>query len=188
MKFRLNRIQNEAISKTSTNTTSKDEYASIIQSGISEDFSDASLCLKQIWLRHTSIYPDDLSNEETNAIYSSGKECLFLLKRVVSGLSGHRTLKKGGICPGYFDSVNFADFLKKRREAPLTISKIMIKFLRDLNLAFSRNTNKESRIDLKDASRIFLSAAVRIENLLLRLKEEDQEVSDLGQDIAGMVI
>lgn len=183
LKLQLGRIQ-EFISSWPSNN--KGTYDDILQSRLSESFTDAGLCLKELWMYDYCIHREDNSNDDKARISLGGRECLRLLRRIVSGFFGCRHALNGSF-RGYYDPKDLAKHLNQSETAFLHISGIVKRFLKGLNSTISVQANTECRMNLWEASRTFLSAAVRVERLLAKLKDST-ELKNVEQGVATMKI
>lgn len=185
LELQLGRIQEFISSRPSKNTANKGTYDDILRNRLSESFTDAGLCLKELWI-YDCIHWEDNSNDDKARISSGGRKCLRLLRRIVSGFLGYRSARNGGFL-GYYDPKVLTKHLDQSETAFLHISGIVRRFLKGLNSTISVRANNECRMDLWEASRKFLSAAVMVERLLAKLKEST-ESKNVEQGIATMKI
>jgi hypothetical protein len=156
-------------SRPSHNAADKSAYDAILRSRVSERFTEAGLCLKQLWLYDKSFHPDDVPADDRRRISSGGRKCLRLLRKIVSRFLGDQSAPTGGSL-GYYNPRDLANHLRKCDTAFPHASEIVRRFLKGLNSTVSVQANNECKIDLGEASRICLSAAVRVERLLFNLK------------------
>lgn len=138
----------------------------------------------------TTVHPDDIEPE--NSAKSGGRKCLQLLRSIVYKFCDRQCTRKGDSF-GYFEPNNLADSLKNcdmaSQYGSIQISAIIRKFLESLNSVFQRSKvrNKaEFRMDLRQTSKHFLSAAVRIERLLMRLAKAYRGISELESLTRGV--
>jgi hypothetical protein len=81
--IQLVRIQKFIISETSFNGVTRNDYDSTLDSRITENFDDASLCLRQVCLHNSRAHPEDIEPNEKAIISSCGKSCLQLLRNMI---------------------------------------------------------------------------------------------------------
>lgn len=190
LQLQLRRIQDFFNFRLSTNAASQGTYDDILRSRLSENFADAGLCLRNLWIHDYRIHPEDISDDDRARICSGGRKCLRLLRRIVSNSFGYRPTQAGGLL-GYYDPNDLTKHLSQSETTLLHISGIAKRFLKGLNSTISVQANDECKIDLLEASKIFLSAAVRVEGLLAELKDSTGSAPDINgveQGVATMKI
>jgi hypothetical protein len=170
LNVQLDRIRKFVTSVISDDGVARSDYDSILDSGVTEHLNDASLCLRQL-LR---VRPEDIDPKDRAIISSGGKSCLQLLLKVIYKFSDRKTMRKSNYL-GYFKPIDIANCL---RNCNMTgsdgVSEIITIFLQRLNVAFEvakSQNDTEYEVDLEQLSQIFLSTAVRVENLCISVSE-----------------
>lgn len=169
----------------------RSDYGSILDSGVTEHFNDASLCLRLLHNLH--VRPEDIDPEDVSIISSGGKSCLQLLRQVIYKFSDRKTMRKSNYV-GYFKPIDIANSLRNcNMTGSDRISAIITVFLQRLNVAFEvkkSENDTEYEVDLEQLSQLFLSTAVLIEKLLSYLAEtrSNSGLGSLEEGIANLQV
>jgi hypothetical protein len=162
-----------------------------MDSGITENFNDASLCLRQLLLHNLLVHPEYINPEDRVIISSGGKSCLQLLQKVIYKFSDRKSLRKSNYL-GYFKPIDIANTLRNCNMTGIDgVSAIITVSLQRLNVAFevakSRN-NTEYIVELEQLPQQFLSTAVSTEKLLSYLADarSNSELESLEEGLANL--
>jgi hypothetical protein len=192
LEVQIKQTQEFIISWTPNNGGAEGHYTSILRSQVSEHFNDASLCLQLLWCRDVGTHPDDVSPDDGARIAAGGRNCLQLLRTVISGLHIRQYLRRSS-SSGYYEPSDLVKSLEKcnmtGRFGSPEVSATVRNFLQGLNLAFQRTKVQrgvELRVELWQVSKHFLAAAVGFEKMLSHLLKGSQVNSDLESSEKGV--
>ena len=189
LQAQLHRIEYFITSQASSTTAKKSTYDDILRSRLPESFTDAGLCLKELWLYDYCTFLEDILKEEKARVSLGGRKCLRLLRKVAN-FSRYQPVRNAG-CLGYYDPEDLKKHLNRTEILPPHIWRIVKRLLIGLNSTASVGANNEWRMDFCEASRKFLSAAMRVEKLLAQLKVSTKTAPSMErveEDMAKMKI